>query len=282
MKTGSVKTLSDVNRMGYGAMQLSGPHIFGPPADRDEAVRVLRRAVEWGVDHIDTSDFYGPYVTNEIVREALAPYDDLVLVTKVGARRDDEGNWLPWFEPEAIRQAVHDNLERLGTDRLGAVNLRIMDGHEGPIAPQWEVLAELQSQGLIGELGLSTVTADHLAEVRDIAPVACVQNLYNIAQRDDEAFIAQLAEQGIHYVPYFPLGGFTPFDLTELDAVAQKYDATGRQVALAWLLQHSPNILLIPGTSSVAHLEENLAAADLTLDADDVARLDALHPPAAG
>ena len=276
-----MKQMTDVNRMGYGAMQLSGPHIFGPPADRDEAVRVLRHAVEQGVDHIDTSDYYGPFVTNEIIREALAPYDDdLVLVTKVGARRDDTGNWLPAFSPEEIRTAVHDNLTRLGVERLGGVNLRIMDGHEGSILPQWEVLAELQRDGVIGHLGLSTATPEHLAEVRDVAPVAMVQNLYNIAQRDDDAWIDELAAQGIAYVPYFPLGGFTPLDLTELDVVAQHYDATGRQVALAWLLQHSPNILLIPGTSSVSHLEENLAAADLELSADDVARLDALHPPA--
>jgi pyridoxine 4-dehydrogenase len=274
-----MKQMTDVNRMGYGAMQLSGPHIFGPPADRDEAVRVLRRAVEAGVDHIDTSDYYGPHVTNEIIREALAPYgDDLVLVTKVGARRDDAGNWLPWFEPDDIRTAVHDNLERLGVERLGGVNLRIMDGHEGSILPQWEVLAELQQEGKVDHLGLSTVTPEHLAEVRDVAPVAMVQNLYNIAQRDDDAWIEQLAADGIVYVPYFPLGGFTPLDLTELDEVARGYDATGRQVALAWLLQHSPNILLIPGTGSVSHLEENLAAADLELSADDVARLDALHP----
>ncbi len=274
-----MKQLRDVNRMGYGAMQLSGPHIFGPPADRAEAVRVLRRAVEWGVDHIDTSDFYGPHVTNEVIREALAPYDDeLVLVTKVGARRDDAGAWLPAFSPDEVRQAVHDNLTRLGVERLGAVNLRVMDGHEGTIVPQWEVLAELQQQGLVGELGLSTVTAEHLAEVEGIAPVACVQNAYNIALRDDDAFIDDLAARGIAYVPYFPLGGFTPFDLGELDEIARAYDATGRQVALAWLLQRSPAILLIPGTSSVAHLEENLAAADLSLTAEDVARLDGLHP----
>ncbi len=275
-----MKQLTDVNRMGYGAMQLSGPRVFGPPADRAEAVRVLRRAVEWGVDHIDTSDYYGPHVTNEVIRAALAPYDDgLVLVTKVGARRDDAGNWLPAFSPEEIRSAVHDNLDRLGVERLGGVNLRIMDGHEGPILPQWQVLAELQQEGRIGHLGLSTVTPDHLAEVRDVAPVAMVQNAYNIADRGDDAWIAELAAEGIAYVPYFPLGGFTPLDLTELDDVAARYGATGRQVALAWLLQRSPNILLIPGTSSVAHLEENLAAADLVLEADDVARLDALHEP---
>lgn len=275
-------SFSDVSRMGFGAMQLSGPHVFGPPADRAECVLVLRTAVERGVDHIDTSDFYGPHVTNEVIREALHPYaDDLLLVTKVGARRDDTGAWLPAFSPDEIRSAVHDNLTRLGVERIGAVNLRVMDGHEGPITAQWEVLAELQAAGKVGELGLSTVGPEHLAEVEAIAPVACVQNAYNIAQRDDDAFVDDLAARGIAYVPYFPLGGFTPFDLTELDAVAASYDATGRQVALAWLLQRSPNVLLIPGTSKVAHLEENLAAADLELSADDVARLDALHPPAA-
>ncbi|CAN5349812.1 aldo/keto reductase family oxidoreductase [soil metagenome] len=280
MATARDKTLQDVNRMGYGAMQLSGPRIFGPPADRAEAVRVLRRAVEWGVDHIDTSDFYGPHVTNEVIREALAPYDDdLVLVSKVGARRDDAGAWLPAFSPDEIRQAVHDNLTRLGVERLGAVNLRVMDGHQGSIVPQWEVLAELQQQGLVGELGLSTVTESHLAEVEGIAPVACVQNAYNIALRDDDALIDHLAERDIAYVPYFPLGGFSPLDLTELDVIAEQHGATGRQVALAWLLQRSPNILLIPGTSSVAHLEENLASADLMLTDADVARLDALHAP---
>jgi pyridoxine 4-dehydrogenase len=275
-------TFSDVNRMGFGAMQLSGPHIFGPPADRAECVRVLRTAVERGVDHIDTSDYYGPHVTNEIIREALSPYaDDLLLVTKVGARRDETGGWLPAFSPEEIRSAVHDNLQRLGVERIGAVNLRLM-GSEGSIEAQWTVLAELQAEGKIGQLGLSTVGPDRLAEVEAIAPVACVQNEYNIARRDDDAFLDELAARGIAYVPYFPLGGFTPFDLSELDAVAASYDATGRQVALAWLLQRSPNVLLIPGTSSVAHLEENLAAADLVLSAEDVARLDALHPPAAG
>jgi len=274
-----MKRLSDVQRMGYGAMQLSGPHIFGPPADPAEARRVLERAIELGIDHIDTSDFYGPHVTNDLIRETLHPYpSELVLVTKVGARRDDQGSWLPAFSPEEIRSAVHDNLERLGVDRIGAVNLRVMDGHEGPITPQWEVLAELQAEGLIGELGLSTVTAEQVAEVQSIAPVACVQNEYNIAQRRDDVLIDQLAEQGIFYVPYFPLGGFSPLDTSQLDVVAESYGATGRQVALAWLLQRSPTILLIPGTSSVAHLEENVAARDLVLTEEDVAILDALHP----
>ena len=273
-----MKTLSDVQRMGFGAMQLSGPHIFGPPADPAECRRVLERAIELGIDHIDTSDFYGPHVTNDLIRETLSPYpDDLVLVTKVGARRDDQGQWLPAFSPDEIRSAVHDNLRRLAVERIGAVNLRVMDGHEGPISEQWQVLVDLQADGLVGELGLSTVSAEQVAEAQAIAPVACVQNLYNIVQRDDDALVDSLAAQGIAYVPYFPLGGFTPLDTTELDKVAASYDATGRQVALAWLLQRSPTILLIPGTSSVAHLEQNVAARDLSLSAEDVATLDALR-----
>jgi pyridoxine 4-dehydrogenase len=271
-----VKRLSDVQRMGYGAMQLAGPHVTGPPADPDEARRVLVRAIELGIDHIDTSDFYGPYVTNDLIREALHPYPpELVLVTKVGARRDEAGQWLPWFEPEAIRQAVHDNLGRLGVDRIGAVNLRVME--DGPITAQWEVLAELRDQGLIGDLGLSNATEAQLDEVRHIAPVACFQNMYNIVERGDDALVDRLAAEGIFYVPFFPLGGFTPLDTTVLDEVGTSYGATGRQVALAWLLQRSPNILLIPGTSSVAHLEENVAARDLVLTDEDVARLDGLH-----
>jgi aryl-alcohol dehydrogenase-like predicted oxidoreductase len=275
-----VKHLSDVKRMRFGAMQLSGPHIFGPPADPDEARRVLLRAFDLGVNHIDTSDYYGPYVVNDLIRETLHPYaPELVIVTKVGARRDDKGNWLPAFSPDEIRSAVHDNLGRLGLERIGGVNLRLMDPDE-PITAQWEVLAELQTQGLIGDLGLSNVGPEAVKQVQDIAPVACVQNEYNIANRKDEAFIEDLAEQGIFYVPFFPLGGFSPLDTTELDKVAEKYGATGRQVALAWLLQHSPNILLIPGTSSVAHFEENFEAQHLVLSDEDVATLDALHPPA--
>jgi aryl-alcohol dehydrogenase-like predicted oxidoreductase len=273
-----VKHLTDVSRMGYGAMQLAGPHVFGPPADPEEAKRVLLRALDLGVDHIDTSDYYGPFVTNDLIREALHPYDqELVIVTKVGARRDDEGNWLPDFEPESIRRQVHDNLGRLGTDRLGGVNLRLMDPGVD-FRAQWEVLAELQAEGLVGDLGLSEVTAEHVATAQEIAPVACVQNQFNIAQRGDDPLISSLAEQGIFYVPYFPLGGFSPLDTTELDRMGASYDATGRQVALAWLLQHSPNILLIPGTSSIAHLEENVAARDLVLSDEDVTALDALHP----
>ena len=241
---------------------------------------MLLRAFDLGVDHIDTSDYYGPYVVNDLIRETLHPYaPELVIVTKVGARRDDQGNWLPAFSPDEIRSAVHDNLGRLGLERIGGVNLRLMDPDES-ITAQWEVLAELQTQGLIGDLGLSNVGPEAVKQVQDIAPVACVQNEYNIANRKDEAFIAELNEQGIFYVPFFPLGGFSPLDTTELDKVAEKYDATGRQVALAWLLQHSPNILLIPGTSSVAHFEENFQAQHLVLSDEDVATLDALHPPA--
>jgi pyridoxine 4-dehydrogenase len=274
-----MKRIQDVKRVGYGAMQLSGPHIFGPPADPEECKRVLVRALDLGIDHIDTSDYYGPYVTNDLIREALHPYsEDLVIVTKVGARRDDSGGWIPDFSPESIRQQVHDNLGRLGTDHLGGVNLRLMDPSDD-IRGQWEVLAELQAEGLIGSLGLSTVTAETIKVAQEIAPVDMVQNEYNIANRADEQLIIELDEQDIKYVPYFPLGGFSPLDTTELDKVAASYDATGRQVALAWLLQHSPNILLIPGTSSVAHLEENTEARSLVLSDEDVAALDRLHPP---
>jgi pyridoxine 4-dehydrogenase len=274
-----MKRITDVRRMGYGAMQLSGPHIFGPPADPDECKRVLVRALDLGIDHIDTSDYYGPYVTNDLIREALAPYaPELVIVTKVGARRDDQGAWLSDFSPESIRQQVHDNLGRLGTDRIGGVNLRLMSPDDD-LRAQWEVLAELQAEGLIGSLGLSTVSGDQVRTAQAIAPVDMVQNEYNIANRADEQLIIELDEQGIKYVPYFPLGGFSPLDTTELDKIAASYGATGRQVALAWLLQHSPNILLIPGTSSVAHLEQNTEARDLVLSDEDVATLDALHPP---
>jgi pyridoxine 4-dehydrogenase len=274
-----MKRIQDVQRVGYGAMQLSGPHIFGPPADREEAKRVLVRALDLGIDHIDTSDYYGPYVTNEVIREALAPYaPELVIVTKVGARRDEQGAWLPDFSPESIRQQVHDNLGRLGTDRLGGVNLRLMEP-DADIRGQWEVLAELQAEGLIGSLGLSTVSAEVVRTAQEIAPVDMVQNEYNIVNRADEQLIIDLDEQGIKYVPYFPLGGFTKLDTTELDKIGASYGATGRQVALAWLLQHSPNILLIPGTSSVGHLEENTEARNLVLSDEDVHTLDRLHPP---
>lgn len=267
--------------MGYGAMQLAGPGVFGPPRDRDAAVAVLREAVEAGVRHLDTSDFYGPHVTNEIIHEALHPYpDDLVIVTKVGARRDDEGAWLPANSPEELRGAVHENLRRLGLDALDVVNYRIMDGEHaadaGPDDEAFGALADLQREGLIRHLGISTATADQIAEAQAIAPIVCVQNLYNIAQRGDDALVDATAEQGIAYVPYFPLGGFTPLQSATLDDVAARLGAGPRAVALAWLLQRSPNVLLIPGTSSPAHLHENLAAADLDLPDDVVVELDAL------
>ncbi|MGO9216731.1 MAG: aldo/keto reductase family oxidoreductase [Streptosporangiaceae bacterium] len=267
-----------VTRMGYGAMQLAGPHVFGPPADRDAAVAVLREAVALGITHIDTSDYYGPYVTNEIIREALHPYPDgLHIVTKVGALRDAEGGWPQALAPEQLRQAVYDNLDRLGLDAMDVVNLRV-GGFDRPvhgsIAGPFTVLAQLQQEGLIRHLGISTVSAEQIAEAQSIAPVVCVQNFYNLAHRDDDGLIDSLAAQGIAYVPYFPLGGFTPLQSGELDAVATRLGATPIAVALAWLLQRSPNILLIPGTSSVAHLRENVAGAALTLSGDDLAELD--------
>jgi len=270
----------EVTRMGYGAMQLAGPHVFGPPKDRDEAVAVLREVVELGINHIDTSDYYGPHATNEIIREALAPYpDDLHIVTKVGARRDDQGGWPQARSPEELRQQVHDNLERLGVDAIDVVNLRLggMDAPEaGSLAEPFEALAELQQQGLIRHLGLSTVNAEQVAEAQAIAPVVCVQNFYNVAHRADDALVDALAAQGIAYVPYFPLGGFSPLQSETLNAVAARLEATPLSVALAWLLQRSPNILLIPGTSSRAHLRENVAGAGLELPEDAVAELDAL------
>jgi len=272
-----MKRLSDVKRIGYGAMRLSGPGIFGPPEDPDEAKRVLQRAIELGVDHIDTSDYYGPYVVNDLIRESLHPYPpELVLVTKVGAQRDDTGAWLPAFAPDEIKEAVHDNLGRLGIERLGGVNLRFMDGGDGAFEEQWTVLADLRSQGLIGDLGLSNCTPEQVKVAQGIAPVAMVQNAYNVATRDDDAFVDSLAEQGIYYVPFFPLGGFSPLAIEAVDGVAAKHGATHMQVALAWLLQRSPNILLIPGTSSRAHLRENVAGAGLELPEDAVAELDAL------
>jgi pyridoxine 4-dehydrogenase len=268
----------ELTRVGYGAMQLAGPHVFGPPKDRDEAIAVLRAAVELGINHIDTSDYYGPYVTNEIIREALSPYpDDLHLVTKVGARRDEQGGWPPARSPDELRQQVHENLDHLGLDALDVVNLR-MGGFEGAelgsIAEQFTALAELREQGLIRNLGLSTVNADQLAEAQAIAPVVCVQNMYNVARRGDDDLVDLTARQGIAFVPYFPLGGFSPLQSGELDAVAKQLDATPLAVALAWLLHRSPNILLIPGTSSVAHLRENVAGAGLELPADALAELD--------
>ncbi|WP_267420030.1 MULTISPECIES: oxidoreductase [unclassified Curtobacterium] len=270
----------ELTRVGYGAMQLAGKGVFGPPADRDEAIRVLRTVVELGITHIDTSDYYGPHVTNEIIREALHPYPaDLRIVTKVGARRDAKGGWPNAREPHELVEQVHGNLERLGVERLDVVNLR-MGGFDAPqpgsIAPQFEALAELQQQGLINHLGVSTVTAEQLAEAQGIAPVVCVQNLYNLARREDDALVDLTAEQGIAYVPYFPLGGFSPLQSEALDTVAARLDVPRLTVALAWLLQRSPNILLIPGTSSVAHLRDNVAAAGFTLPADAVAELDAI------
>jgi aryl-alcohol dehydrogenase-like predicted oxidoreductase len=270
----------DFTRVGYGAMQLAGPGVFGPPKDRDEAVAVLRTAVDLGIRHIDTADFYGPYVTNEIIREALAPYPpDLRIVTKVGARRDERGGWPHARTPAELRAQVHDNLGRLGLDVLDVVNLRV-GGVEAPepgsIAEQFGALAELRQQGLIRHLGLSTVTADQLAEAQSIAPVVCVQNLYNVARRDDDPLVDLTAAQGIAYVPYFPLGGFSPLQSDALEGVAARLGATPMAVALAWLLRRSPNILLIPGTASVTHLRENVAAAALELPADAAADLDAI------
>jgi aryl-alcohol dehydrogenase-like predicted oxidoreductase len=260
-------------------MQLAGPGVFGPPKDRDAALAVLREAVASGVNHIDTSDFYGPHVTNRLIREALHPYpDDLVIVTKIGARRGEDASWLPAFSPEALTQAVHDNLRNLGLDVLDVVNLRIMfDVHgpaEGSIEAPLAALAELQQQGLVRHIGLSNVTPTQIAEGRKICPIVCVQNHYNVAHRADDALVDQLARDNIAYVPYFPLGGFSPLQSSTLSNVAARLDATPMQVALAWLLRRAPNILLIPGTSSVAHLRENLAAAKLDLPADAVAELD--------
>jgi len=270
----------EVNRIGYGAMQLAGPHVMGPPADRDAAIAVLRRAVELGVDHVDTSDYYGPYVVNELIREALHPYpDDLALVTKVGARRTSDGGWPEALTPEELRTAVHENLDRLGIDSIHAVNLR-MPGFEAPVerslAEQFETLADLQQEGLIQHLGVSNVTTQMLAEAQEIATVACVQNHYNLVHRQDDPMIDALARQGIPYVPFFPLGGFTPLQSAALDTVARRLESTPMQVALAWLLARSPNLLLIPGTSSVAHLEENLAASALVLGPRELEELDAI------
>jgi pyridoxine 4-dehydrogenase len=272
-----------VSRVGFGAMQLAGPGVFGPPADRDEAIAVLRAAVSLGVNHIDTADFYGPHVTNEIIHEALAPYpDDVHIVTKVGAVRDEAGSWLHARTPDALRAQVHDNLRTLKLDALDAVNLRVgggSDGHSpvaGSIAEQFGALAELREQGLIRHLGLSTVDADQLAEAQAIAPVVCVQNFYNIARRDDDDLVDLTARQGVAYVPYFPLGGFTPLQSGTLEMVAKRLGATPMAIALAWLLQRSPNLLLIPGTSSVEHLRENVAGAGLQLSVDVIAELDAI------
>ena len=270
-----------VNRMGYGAMQLAGKGVFGPPKDPAAAVAVLREAVASGVDHIDTSDFYGPHVTNQIIREALHPYPDtLTIVTKVGAVRGPDASWRPAQSAAELGEAVHGNLRNLGADVLDVVNLRVMgDVHapsEGSIAPQFEALADLQRQGLIRHLGISNATATQIEEAGHIAPVVCVQNQYNLAHRDDDALVEKLAGKGIAYVPFFPLGGFTPLQSSTLSDVAAGLGVSPMQVALAWLLYRSPNILLIPGTSSLAHLRENLSAAALRLDDETIARLDGI------
>ena len=274
-----------VNRMGYGAMQLAGPHVFGPPKDRPAALAVLREAVATGVNHIDTSDFYGPHVTNQIIKEALHPYKDgLVIVTKVGARRGDDGSWIMDCSRQGLIDGVNDNLRNLSADALDVINLRVggvTAPTEGSIEEPFAVLAELQRQGLIRHLGLSNVTPTQLAEAQKIAPVVCIQNFYNIANRGDDSFIDSLAAQGIAYVPFFPLGGFTPLQSTSLEAAATSLGATTMQVALAWLLQRSPNILLIPGTSSVAHLRENMAAASIQLTPETLETLDTIAAQAA-
>ena len=273
-------TTLQVNRLGYGAMQLAGPQVWGPPRDKDGALAVLREAVAAGVNHIDTSDFYGPHVTNQLIREALHPYPEgLVIVTKVGASRGEDKSWNRALSRDALISAVHDNLRNLGLERLHIVNLRLGVPHgDEPesLEESLTVLAELQQSGLIEHIGLSTVTAEQIAEGQRITKIVCVQNLYNLANRTDDALIQSLAAQGIAYVPYFPLGGFSPLQSAALDEVAGELGATPMQVALAWLLQRSPNILLIPGTSSVGHLRENLAAADLTLPQQAVDRLDAI------
>ncbi len=269
-----------MNRMGYGAMQLAGPHVFGPPKDIDAAVAVLREAVESGVNHIDTSDFYGPHVTNQIIKQALHPYKkDLTIVTKVGARRGNDGSWIRDISPEWLRQSIEDNLRNLGLDVLAAVNLRV-GGMSAPddasIAEPLTVLAELQRQGLIQHIGLSTVSQKQFDEARTIAKIVCVQNYYNVAHREDDAFVDSLNAEGVAYVPYFPLGGFSPLQSSTLDDAAAALGTTPMAVALAWLLQRSPNILLIPGTSSVAHLRENLSAASLELPEDILRQLNEL------
>ena len=271
-----------VKRLGYGAMQLAGPGVFGPPRDREAALAVLREAVARGVDHIDTSDFYGPHVTNQLIREALHPYPDgLVIVTKVGAVRGDDASWNPAFTAADLTRAVHDNLRNLGVPALDVVNLRVIMGSdhgpaEGSIEAPFTALAELQRQGLIRHLGVSNATPAQVAEARGIAEIVCVQNHYNIAHRADDALIDELSQAGIAYVPFFPLGGFTPLQSSTLSEVAAELSATPMQVALAWLLRRAPNILLIPGTSSVAHLHENLHAADLELADEAFGRLDAI------
>lgn len=274
-----------VNRMGYGAMQLAGQdgskRVWGPPRDIDGAISLLKELAAQGVNHIDTADFYGPHITNQIIRKALAPYPaELVIVTKVGARRGEDGSWIPAFSREDLTVAVHENLRNLGLDVLDVVNLRSMfsihEPAEGSIEAPLTTLAELQQKGLVRHIGLSNVTPTQIAEARRIVPIVCVQNLYNLAQRDDDALVTDLAADGIAYVPFFPLGGFTPLQSATLSQVALSLGATPMQVALAWLLQHSPNILVIPGTSSIHHLRENLGAATLQLPSDAIAALDAI------
>src|SRR5437879_4978655 len=274
-----------VNRMGYGAMQLAGPGVFGPPRDVEGAIAVLREAVESGVNHIDTSDYYGPHVTNQIIKQALHPYPKvLVIVTKLGARRGADASWIPALSREELIDSAHDNLKNLGLDALDVVNLRVggfTEPSEGSIEEPLTVLAELQRQGLIRHIGLSNVTAKQVAEARAIMEIVCVQNFYNVAQRNDDAFIDDLASQGVAYVPFFPLGGFTPLQSSALDAAAASLNATPMQVALAWLLQRSPNILLIPGTSSLAHLRENLQAATLQIPSGVLTNLNSISRGAA-
>ncbi|RZM08839.1 MAG: aldo/keto reductase family oxidoreductase [Sphingomonas sp.] len=270
-----------VKRLGYGAMQLAGPGVFGPPRDPDQALAVLRAAIAAGVNHIDTSDFYGPHVTNRLIREALSPYpDNLLIVTKIGARRGEDASWLPAFDPDELARAVEDNLANLGLETLDVVNLRLMfDVHgpaEGSLAAPLKAIADLQRQGLVRHIGLSNITLAQFEEARDIAEIVGVQNQYNLAHRGDDALIDMLATKGVAYVPFFPLGGFNPLQSSALSHVAERLSATPMQVALAWLLQRAPNILLIPGTSSVAHLHENLAAASLTLPDEAVAELNAI------
>ncbi len=273
-------TSMDLDRMGYGAMQLAGPHVFGPPKDENAAIAVLRAAVELGVNHVDTSDFYGPHITNQIIKKALHPYArELAIVTKVGAKRGSNASWEPALGKQDLIEAIHSNLRNLGIEALDVVNLRVgppLIPEGGSIAEPFSVLADLRRQGLIRHLGLSTVNAAQVAEAQRIAPVVCVQNLYNVANRKDDALIGELAAQGIAYVPYFPLGGFTPLQSGTLDTIAASIGSTPMQVALAWLLQRSPNILLIPGTSSVKHLRENLTARALKLTAEMVVQLDAI------
>lgn len=269
-----------INRMGYGAMQLAGPGVFGPPPNVDAALAVLREAVNSGVNHIDTSDYYGPHVTNQIIKQALYPYpDDLVIVTKVGARRGSDKSWIPALSRQELIDAVHDNLRNLGLDALDVVNLRVggvMGPSEGSIEEQLTVLSELKQQGLIRHLGLSNVTPQQLAQAQTITDIVCIQNLYNVAHRNDDAFIDELATQGIAYVPFFPLGGFTPLQSSKLNAAAAALQVTPMQVALAWLLQRSSNILLIPGTSSLEHLRENLQAATIEIPPEVLAELDSI------